>query len=334
MKAPIPYPALLGLLTLLAGTLSLVSMLVGPAAAGTFDLLKMMSTGDADTAWMIMREVRLPRTLLALMEGATLGLGGAVLQGLLRNPLADPAVIGVSSGASLFAVLSLYSGLSLAFPLALPIAAIVGALLCVLLLLGLAGRGGMLTLILAGVAVSQLATSVSFLALNLSPNPYASAEIVFWLMGSVTDRSLDHVWLAGPLMLLGWLMIMWTARSLDALSLGEEAAASLGVDVPRTRLLVVIGVAISCGAGTAVTGGIGFVGLVVPHLLRNLVGHSPSRLLLASALGGGCLLIAADLAVRLIAVNRGELQLGVITALIGAPFFLWLIFKARAEYES
>ena len=334
MKPPGPYLVLLGLLALLMATLTFASMLVGPAAAGTFDLLKMMSDGDADTAWMIMREVRLPRTLLALMEGATLGLGGAVLQGLLRNPLADPAVIGVSAGASLFAVLALYTGLSLAFPLALPIAAIVGALLCVLLLLGLAGRGGMLTLILAGVAVSQLANSVSYLTLNLSPNPYASAEIVFWLMGSVTDRSLDHVWLAGPLMVIGWLMIMSTARSLDALSLGEEAAAGLGVNVRQTRLLVVAGVAISCGAGTAVTGGIGFVGLVVPHLLRRLVGHSPSRLLLASAFGGGCLLLAADLAVRLIAVNRGELQLGVITAMIGAPFFLWLIFKARAEYES
>jgi iron complex transport system permease protein len=192
----------------------------------------------------------------------------------------------------------------------------------------------MLTLILAGVAVSQLANAVSYLTLNLSPNPYASAEIVFWLMGSVTDRSLDHVWLAGPLMIIGWVMILSTARSLDALSLGEEAAAGLGVNVRQTRLLVVVGVAISCGAGTAVTGGIGFVGLVVPHLLRGLVGHSPSRLLLASALGGGCLLLVADLAVRLIAVNRGELQLGVITALIGAPFFLWLIFKARAEYES
>lgn len=334
MKPPIAYPVLIALLALLAALLAFVSMLVGPAAAGTFELLHMMSTGDSDTAWMIMREVRLPRTLLALMEGATLGLGGAVLQGLLRNPLADPAIIGVSSGASLFAVLALYTGLALTFPLALPIAAIIGALLCVLLLLGLAGRGGMLTLILAGVAVAQLTTSVSYLALNLSPNPYASAEIVFWLMGSVTDRSLDHVYLAGPLMIIGWLMIAWAARSLDTLSLGEEAAASLGVHVGRTRLLVVAGVAISCGAGTAVTGGIGFVGLVVPHLLRRLVRHSPSRLLLASALGGACLLIAADLAVRLIAVNRGELQLGVITALIGAPFFLWLIFKARAEYES
>lgn len=334
MRTPIPYPALIGLLAMLMAALAFVSMLVGPAAAGTFDLLKMMSDGDADTAWMIMREVRLPRTLLALLEGITLGLGGAVLQGLLRNPLADPAVIGVSAGASLFAVLALYTGASLAFPLALPIAAIVGALLCVLLLLGLAGRGGMLTLILAGVAVSQLANAVSYLTLNLSPNPYASAEIVFWLMGSVTDRSLDHVWLAGPLMIIGWVMILSTARSLDALSLGEEAAAGLGVNVRQTRLLVVVGVAISCGAGTAVTGGIGFVGLVVPHLLRGLVGHSPSRLLLASALGGGCLLLVADLAVRLIAVNRGELQLGVITALIGAPFFLWLIFKARAEYES
>jgi iron complex transport system permease protein len=334
MKPALPYPLLIAALALLAIILALASMMVGPAAAGTFELFSMMSHGESDTAWLIMREVRLPRTLLALMEGATLGLGGAVLQGLLRNPLADPAVIGVSSGASLFAVLSLYTGLSIAFPLALPIAAIIGALICVMLLLALAGRGSMLTLILAGVAVAHLTTSLSYLALNLSPNPYASAEIVFWMMGSVTDRSLDHILLAGPLMALGWLMIAWPARSLDALSLGEEAASSLGVNVRRTRLLVVAGVAISCGAGTAVTGGIGFVGLVVPHLLRRLVGYSPSRLLLASALGGASLLVAADLAVRLIAVNRGELQLGVVTALIGSPFFLWLIFRARSEFES
>lgn len=328
------YRTLILLLALLATFLSAVSMLTGPSAAGTFELLSMLSGGDADTAWLIMREVRLPRTLLALMEGFTLGLGGAALQGLLRNPLADPAVIGVSSGASLFAVLSLYTGVALAFPLALPLAAIAGALICVLLLLVLAGRGGMLTLILAGVAVAQLTTSLSYLALNLSPNPYASAEIVFWLMGSVTDRSLDHVWLAGPLMFTGWLMIMSTARSLDVLSLGEEAAGSLGVNLTRTRFIIVTGLAISCGAGTAVTGGIGFIGLLVPHLLRNFVGHSPGRLLLASGLCGGCLLLAADLAVRLIAVSGGELQLGVITALIGSPFFLWLVVRARVEHRS
>jgi iron complex transport system permease protein len=333
MKTPIPYPLLiLGLVVLLALLIS-ASMLVGPRGAGTSDLFALLQAGDADTAWLIMREVRLPRTAIAAMEGITLGLAGAVLQGYLRNPLADPGVIGVSSGASLFAVIALYSGLSLAFPLALPLFAIVGALLAVILLNSLAGRGGMLTLILAGAAIAALAGAFSQLTLNLSDNPYAATEIVFWLMGSVTDRSLDQLTLAAPFMVIGWLMLAASARSLDALSLGEEAAASLGVDLRRTRFLITGGVAVAVGAGTAVTGGIAFVGLVVPHLLRPLVGHSPSRLLLASALGGGALLVAADILVRVIALET-ELKLGVVTALIGAPFFLWLIFKARTELES
>lgn len=333
MKAPLPYPALVAALALLLVALAALSMIMGPATAGTFDLLRMMSGGDADTAWMIMREVRLPRTLLAIMMGMSLGLAGATLQGFMRNPLVDPGVIGVTSSASLGAVLAFYTGFSLAFPLALPLMGIVGALGCVLLLQGLAGRGGVLTLILAGVAVSAVCAALMSLALNLSPNPYASAEIMFWLMGSVTDRSIDHVLLAAPFMIVGWAMLAASARSLDALSLGEEAASSLGVSLKRTRLLVVAGTAISVGAGTAVTGGLGFVGLVVPHLLRPLVGHTPSRLLLASALGGGALLVAADILVRVIMIGT-ELKLGVVTAIIGAPFFLWLILKARTELES
>lgn len=333
MKPAVPYRVLIILLIALLVAVAFASMLVGPAAAGTFELLAMMRRGQADVAWEIMGQVRLPRTGLALMEGATLGLAGAALQGFLRNPLADPGVIGVSSGASLFAVLMLYTGVASAIPLALPMAAIFGALVCVFLLQGLAGRGGVLTLILAGVAISAMANAISYLALNLSPNPYAASEIMFWLMGSVTDRSMDHLLLAGPLMIVGWLALLVSARQLDALSLGEEAASSLGVNLMRTRWLVIMGVAVSVGAGTAVTGGIGFIGLVVPHLLRPLVGHSPSRLLLASALGGASLLGMADILVRLIATGP-ELKLGVVTALIGAPFFLWLIFRARTVLES
>ncbi len=318
-----------GVLAVLVSALALLSMIVGPAAAGTFELLDMMRAGDADTAWLIMQEVRLPRTLLAAMVGASLGLAGATLQGFLRNPLADPGVIGISSSASLGAVLALYTGAALLFPLALPLMGIAGALACVALLQGLAGRGGVLTLILAGVAVSSVCAALMSLALNLSPNPYAAAEIVFWLLGSVTDRSMDHVTLAAPFMVLGWAMLAASARALDVLSLGEEAASSLGVDMQRTRLLVITGTAVSDRAGTAVAGGIGFVGLIVPHLLRPLVGHTPSRLLLASALGGAALLLAADLFVRL--ATSPELKLGVLTALVGAPFFLWLILRTRME---
>ncbi len=333
MKPLLPYPVLIAGLAALVGGLAFVSMVVGPATAGTFELFSMMTHGESDTAWMIMREVRLPRTALAMLVGMSLGMAGAALQGFLRNPLADPGVFGVSPAASLGAVLALYTGVSVQMPLALPLMGIAGALLCALLLHGLARRGGMLTLVLAGVAVSSLCAAVMSLALNLSPNPYAAAEIMFWLMGSVTDRSMDHVLLAGPLILLGWAILGASGRSLDALSLGEEAAASLGVDLRRTRTLVVAGTAICVGAGTAVAGGIGFIGLVVPHLLRPLVGHAPSRLLLASALGGGALLLAADILVRLLMFGP-ELKLGVLTALVGAPFFLWLIFRARTELES
>jgi iron complex transport system permease protein len=332
MKMRLPYPLLLILLAVLAIALGCVSMLVGPGG-GPAEIMAMLNRGDADLAWMIVGQVRLPRTLLALMVGGTLGMAGAALQGYLRNPLADPGVVGVTSAASLGAVLALYTGISMAFPMALPLMGIAGAILCALVLQGLAGRGAVLTLVLAGVAISSLCAALMSLALNLSPNPYAAAEIMFWLMGSVTDRSMDHVVLAAPLMIAGWLMLAIVARSLDALSLGEEGAASLGVDIPRARALVIGGTALSVGAATAISGGIGFIGLVVPHLLRSQVGHSPSKLLLASALGGAALLMAADILVRLLPTGM-ELKLGVVTALIGAPFFLWLIFRARAEMES
>lgn len=332
MKPPIPYPLLIAGLALLSLALAALSMLIG-ASGGLSELLAMIASGNADTATMIMMEVRLPRTLLALMIGATLGLAGASLQGYLRNPLADPGVVGVTSAASLGAVLALYTGISMAFPLALPMMGIAGALLCALLLQGLAGKGGVLSLVLAGVAVSSLCAALMSLALNLSPNPYAAAEIMFWLMGSVTDRSMDHVAFAAPFIIIGWVVLALSARALDALSLGEESAASLGVNLIVTRNLVIGGTAISVGAATSVSGGIGFIGLVVPHLLRPLVGHSPSRLLLASALGGAALLLAADILVRLLPTGM-ELKLGVVTALVGAPFFLWLIFRARTEIES
>ena len=332
MKPPIPYTLLIAGLALLSLALAALSMLIG-ASGGLGELLAMIASGNADTATMIMMEVRLPRTLLALMIGATLGLAGASLQGYLRNPLADPGVVGVTSAASLGAVLALYTGISMAFPLALPMMGIAGALLCALLLQGLAGKGGVLSLVLAGVAVSSLCAALMSLALNLSPNPYAAAEIMFWLMGSVTDRSMDHVAFAAPFIIIGWVVLVLSARALDALSLGEESAASLGVNLIVTRNLVIGGTAISVGAATSVSGGIGFIGLVVPHLLRPLVGHSPSRLLLASALGGAALLLAADILVRVLPTGM-ELKLGVVTALVGAPFFLWLIFRARTEIES
>ena len=198
-----------------------------------------------------------------------------------------------------------------------------------LLVQALAGSGGgSITLILAGIAVSSLAGALTSLALNLSPNPFAASEIVFWLLGSLADRSMPQVWLAAPFIVAGMAILFTLGRALDALTLGEDAAASMGVTLARTRMLAVVGTALAVGAGVAVAGAIGFVGLVVPHVLRPLVGGMPSRLLPASALGGAALLLAADLAVRVIAPDR-DLKLGVLTALVGAPFFLWLVWRHR-----
>jgi iron complex transport system permease protein len=326
------YPALIALLAVALALAAALSLMIGPAGIGLRPLAGAFGRGEDEAALLILREIRAPRTVLGVLVGATLGLAGASLQGYLRNPLAEPGVVGVSASAALGAVIAIYTGLSAAFPLALPLLAIAGALLSVLVLQGLAGRGAVLTLILAGVAISSLAGALTSLALNLSPNPYAALEIVFWMLGSLTDRSVEHVALAAPFMLTGWLLLALSAGSLDALSLGEETAASLGVNLGRTRTLVVLGAAVSVGAATAVVGVIGFVGLIVPHLLRPLVGHRPSRLLPASALGGAALLMAADILVRLVTPGT-ELRLGVVTALLGAPFFLHLVIRARAGVE-
>jgi iron complex transport system permease protein len=305
------------------------SLLIGPAGLGFGESLAALVSGQGGPVVLVMQEIRLPRALLGLMTGAALGLAGAAMQGYLRNPLAEPGLIGVSASAALGAVLALQTGLATLFALALPLSALAGAAIAVLLILGLAGpRGGALALILAGVAISALAAALTSLVLNLSPNPFAAMEIVYWMMGSLADRSMDHVWLAAPFMFLGLAMLLSLGRSFDALTLGEDAAASMGVNLTRLRLLLIGGTALAVGASVSVAGSIGFVGLVVPHVLRPLVGAQPSRLLPASALGGAAVVLAADIAVRLIAPDQ-DLKLGVLTALIGAPFFLHLIWRLR-----
>jgi iron complex transport system permease protein len=319
---------LLGSATLI---LFCLSLLVGPAGIGFSDSVSALFSERRDAIALIMREIRLPRALLGLMVGGTLGLSGAVLQGYLRNPLAEPALIGVSASASLGAVLAIYTGLSAVFPLALPLAALAASVVAVLIVQAMAGaRGSVLTLILAGVAVSSFAGAMTSLALNLSANPFAALEIMFWMLGSLTDRSMTHVWLALPFMLAGWAALLTLGRALDALTLGGDTAASLGIDMRRVQLLAVFGTAASVGAATAVTGAIGFVGLVVPHLLRPLTGGRPSRLLPASALGGASVVLAADILVRVVAPER-DLKLGVLTAIVGAPFFLWLVWRERRK---
>lgn len=301
----------------------IASLLVGPAGLGF--------PGSGEAARLVLMEIRLPRAILGALIGAALGLSGAVLQGYLRNPLAEPGLIGVSGGAALGAVIAIHSGASAAFALALPLGGLTGAGLATLALLLLAGaHASPLTLILAGVAISSVAAALTSLVLNLAPNPFASVEMVFWMMGSLTDRSLTHVWLAAPLIAAGIGLLLTTGPALDALTLGEEAAANLGADLDGLRLRVVTGVALAIGAATAVAGTIGFVGLVVPHLLRPLVGASPSRLLWASLMGGAALVLAADVVLRLVS-PLGDVRLGVFTALVGAPFFLWLVLKTRTE---
>lgn len=315
-------------LAAVAAILFFVSLLVGPAAlppAAFFAAL--FGSGDA-TAILIAQEIRLPRALLAAVIGAGLGLSGAALQGLLRNPLAEPGLLGVSAAASLGAVITLYFGLSAIWPLATPLAGGLGALIAGALLLR-AGAGSN-TVILAGVGISALAGAGVALALNLAPNGYAALEIAFWLLGSLADRSMTHVMLAVPFIVLGIALLLACGRGLDALTLGEDTAASLGIDLRRLYVLAVGGTALAVGGGVAVAGSIGFVGLVVPHLLRRAVGHEPGRLLLPSALGGATLLLAADIAVRL-APTQQELRLGVLTALVGAPFFLALLARLRRE---
>jgi iron complex transport system permease protein len=326
MRAPLTLVLITGVMLLFA-----LSVMIGPAGITLSDTLRALFLGQGEAATLVMREIRLPRALLAVMVGASLGLAGAAMQGYLRNPLAEPGLIGVSGSAALGAVIVLQTGLAAAWWLALPLAALGGALAAVLLILLLAGpRGSSLTLILAGIAISALAGAMTTLVLNLSPNPFAASEVVFWMMGSLSDRSFDHVWIALPFMVVGWALLLLLGRPLDVLTLGEDAAATMGVATRRVRMVLVLGIAACVGAATAVAGAIGFVGLVVPHILRPFVGARPSALLWASALGGAVMVLAADLAVRLILPDR-DLKLGVLMAIIGAPFFLHLIYKTRGE---
>jgi len=316
-------PLMLALLLAAAGA----SLVVGKVWLPPGVLLDGLSAPKPNLAWLIVTELRMPRTLLALMVGATLGLGGAVLQGLLRNPLAEPGLLGVSGGAALGAVIAIYFGLSARFVLATPLLGIAGALLAGALTF-LFGRSGTLTLILAGAAVSGLAAAGLALALNFAPNPYAAYEIVTWLLGSVAEKEWGQIALCAPFMLAGWLCLVATPRGLDALTLGEAQAESLGINLNLLRALALAGVALSVGAATAMTGAIGFVGLVAPHLVRPFVGYQPSRILLPSALFGAILLLVTDMAIRVIP-TAAELRLGVLTSLIGTPFFFWLVLRLR-----
>lgn len=319
---------------LLAASLAAISLavlfaacLIGPAG---------LPVGEAFGAFFadspagtIVREIRLPRALAAWLAGAALGASGAAMQGLLRNPLADPGVLGVSATAALGAVIAIYFNLSASVSWATPIAAILFALLATgLLYTSGAGRLSPARLILVGVGLSSFAGALIALVMNLAPNPFILSDLVNWLFGAVTNRSFDDLALTAPFMAAGLIAALFAAPGLTALSLGEETAKTLGVNLERTRALAIAGAALMTGASVALAGAIGFVGIVAPHLARPFVSHDPGRAIIPAALVGGAILSAADLAIRLLPFDQ-ELKLGVAAALIGAPGFIWIAARTQ-----
>ncbi len=335
-----PRPALITSLLFLCALAGLLSLSIGPSGIQFQDAMRALFQGQGDVYVTVMREIRLPRLILSLIIGFALGLSGAAMQGYLRNPLAEPGVLGISSASALGAVIALQTGLAfegirltqslsqghLLALFGLPIAAMAGAFIVAILLFLLGKSSGLTRLILIGIGISALAGALTALVLNLSPNPFAAAEIMFWMMGSVADRSMIHVLMALPFVLIGAIMILSLGHKLDALSLGEDTAQSLGVSIPSLNRRIILAVTMMVGATVAVAGAIGFIGLIVPHMLRPFAGARPSRLLLPAGLGGAFLLTTADILTRIIAPER-DLKLGVLTALIGAPIFLHLITR-------
>ncbi|SNS85606.1 iron complex transport system permease protein [Sphingomonas laterariae] len=320
---------LIGGLAVLAVVAGLLSVAVGAVPIAWARIAAVLAGGGDDVARTILIDLRLPRALLGLAVGAMLGISGAAMQGFLRNPLAEPSVLGVSSTAALGAVIALYFGFATLHLAALPVLAILGAFVGLGVLALLSGRSeSPLTLILAGIAVSTLAVAGTSLALNMSPNPFAAMEIMNWLLGSLEDRSFQHVAIALPCIALGVVLLLWDGRALDALTLGEDGATSLGVDLRRTRLRLLVGIAIGVGGAVAISGAIGFIGLIVPHLVRPLTDRSPGAILLPSLLAGAALLTLADVAVRIIPTTA-ELKLGVVTAFLGVPIFLVHLMRER-----
>lgn len=288
-------------------------------------LLGGATAGDRVVVW----EIRLPRAVAALVVGAALGASGAALQGLLRNPLAEPGVLGVSAAAALGATFVIYYGIANADALALPLAAVAGALAATALLTAAAMRvDSVVTLILLGVGLSSFAGALMALLMNLAPHPFSLADMLNWMLGTVANRSFHDLAPAAPFLLAGLGLLFAARRGLAALTLGEEAAAGVGLDLRRARLLVVVGAGLATGAAVSIAGAIGFVGIVAPHLVRPLVRHDPARTLAPSALLAGFMLVAADIGVRA-APTDVELKLGVVAALLGAPVFAWIAARRR-----
>jgi len=324
MKSPAQATLVLALAILLSAVF-FVSIWIGPIE---LDPAQIFTTADDTTPHaLIFWEIRLPRSLLAVLAGATLGLTGAVMQGYLRNPLASPGLLGNASGAALFSVILLYFGIYSAFWL--PIAGMLGSFIALTLVLLMAGSHASLTvLILSGVAVNSVCAAAMALLLNLAPSPWAVRDLYLWMQGSLSNASTTDLMIMIVPLVIGWMLLLGHGKSLDALTFGEDTAVSMGVDIKKLRITIVIGLSLAIGAVIPVTGIIGFIGLVVPHILRPVTGYLPSRLLVPSALTGAILLLIADLFVRLLSSGQ-ELRIGVLTSIVGGPFFIALIIKHR-----
>lgn len=329
MKTIISHKHLNILLIILLIGISFSSLFIGSVDLSIQETFATLMGSGTNTSNIIIIELRMPRVLMGILAGATLGLSGAALQGMLRNPLADPGIIGVSSMAGLGAVIAIYFGLAAIFPAAIQIMAIGGALMAIFILMLIASKdSSVLTLILSGVAISALATAAISVTMNFAPNPMTLQEMVMWMLGSLENRTVYDIYISLPFILIGWLMHMGTGHGLDALSLGEETAKTMGINTKNLQLRIIIGSALAVGAVVAACGAIGFVGLVVPHIIRRISGYEPGKLLIPSALMGALLLMLADLLTR-IPFGAGQLRLGVVTAMIGSPMFLYIIFKTR-----
>jgi iron complex transport system permease protein len=281
--------------------------------------------GDRLVVW----QIRLPRAIAAFVTGAALGISGAALQGLLRNPLAEPGVLGVSASASLLATFSLYYGLAALSPWILPLSAIAGALAATALIALAAIRTrSVVTLILIGVGLSSFSGAAMSLLMNLAPNPFSLSDMINWMLGSVANRSFQELGLAAPFLLAGTIILLVSRRGLSALTLGEEAASGVGLNLRNQRILTVLGAGLATGGSVGLAGAIGFVGIVAPHIIRPFVKHDPARSLIPSALLAGLILVMADIGVRLMPTTN-ELKLGVVAALIGAPAFVWIAMRRR-----
>jgi iron complex transport system permease protein len=323
-----PYYLSFGLLVLLL-LLGAASLLTGFVDIDPGSALVALFSDGTETYAVILREIRLPRTLMGMLAGAALGLSGAALQGLFRNPLADPGIIGISAAAGLGAVVAIHFGIGQTFALAVPLFAMGAAAVSTLILFIVALRDtSALTLILVGIGVSSLAVALTSLVMNFSSNPFALNDMVLWLLGSLANRSYTDIFLTGPFIVIGLLLILSCGSGLRVLSLGEAVAETMGVSMRSLRARVVLGSSLAVGASVAVCGTIGFVGLVAPHIVRPFVGSDPARVLWPSALVGAIIVTLADILVRTIPSGQ-EIKLGVLTSLVGAPFFLLLVIRTR-----